>query len=410
VTASSHANNRLTQERVVVEDLPESLARITAYIAQVDRPPRQVLIEAHILQVTLDDTTRCGVNLSQLLTIANAKGVAIPAKTLTLKTTGFADASAKQAFLATLDGTDLGGVIEALQTTTDAKTLGSPKLLVLNEQEARLQVGEHLGFKVSTTTDTSTIQNVQFLDVGVVLRLTPRITRDGCVLLHVRPEVSKGAVNPETGLPESQTAELETDVMLNDGQGMVIGGLIKENDTINQSKVPWLGNVRGIGWLFRHTEATKERVEIIVALVPRIRPYDCKYQAFEQGELVKASVPLMHGPLCRTDRPWDPILPDGKRIKYPLIPPKHVGPKTGYYHDEMPDYLIPPYPMPEQHFCGDAQQCEPAGPQPPNPRATEPLTPVPELPLPEVTGDFSKSTHIISDQPIAVKRTSGANK
>ena len=148
-------------------------------------------------------------------------------------------------------------MIEALQTTTDAKTLGSPKLLVLNEQEARLQVGEHLGFKVSTTTDTSTIQNVQFLDVGVVLRLTPRITRDGCVLLHVKPEVSKGAVNPETGLPESQTAELETDVMLNDGQGMVIGGLIKETDSVDQSKVPWLGNVRGIGWLFRKTEAKR---------------------------------------------------------------------------------------------------------------------------------------------------------
>ena len=67
VTSSSHANNRLTQERIVVEDLPESLARITAYIAQIDRPPRQVLIEAHVLQVTLDDTTRCGVNLNQLV-------------------------------------------------------------------------------------------------------------------------------------------------------------------------------------------------------------------------------------------------------------------------------------------------------------------------------------------------------
>jgi hypothetical protein len=262
-----------------------------------------------------------------------------------------------------------------------------------------------LGFKVSTTTDTSTIQNVQFLDVGVVLRLTPRITRDGCVLLHVRPEVSKGAVNPDTGLPESQTAELETDVMLNDGQGMVIGGLIKENDTINQSKVPWLGNVKGVGWLFRRTETVKERVEIIVALVPRVQPYDAKYQAFEQGELVKASVPLMHGPLCRTNRPWDPILPDGKRIKYPLIPPKHTGPPTGYYHDEMPDYVIPPYPMPEQHFYYDGQPCDPADPQ-----ATEPIPADQELPMPEAAGDFSNSTHIISDQPIALKKSSGDRK
>ena len=208
----------------------------------------------------------------------------------------------------------MGGVIELLQNTTDAKNLGSPKILVLNEQEARLQVGEHLGFKVTTTTETSTLESVQFLDVGVVLRIVPRITRDGRVLLHVKPEVSKGNVNPSTGLPESQTTELETDVMLRDNQGMVIGGLIKEEDHVAQNKVPYLGNVKGVGFLFRRSEVTKKRSEIIVALVPRIQPYNCQYHDFEQGELVKASVPLMHGALKRTDRPWDPVLPDGKRV------------------------------------------------------------------------------------------------
>jgi type IV pilus assembly protein PilQ len=400
ITASSHANNRLTQERVVVEDLPESLARIATYIAQVDRAPRQVLIEAHVLQVTLDDTTRCGVDLNQLVRISHSN--------LTLKTTGFANASADQAFLATLDGGDLGGVIEALETSTDSKTLGSPKLLVLNEQEARLQVGDHLGFKTSTTTDTSTVQNVQFLDVGVVLRITPRITRDGCVLLHVKPEVSNGDVNPETGLPESHTKELETDVMLADGQGMIIGGLIDEEDSVKQQKIPYLGNVRGVGWLFRRSEVTKNRKEIIIALVPRVQPFDCKYQAFEQGELVKASVPLMHGPLCRTDRPWDPILPDGKRIQYPLLPPKHPLPKTGYYHDGMPQYDVPPYPLPVQHFYSDAGECEPAGPQIAEPEATDPFTSDQELPLPAIGNDALGGAHIISDQSTTPNRTSGA--
>ncbi len=351
ISASSHTNNRLTQERIVVEDLPESLARIASYIAQIDQPPRQVLIEAHVLQVTLNDTTKCGVDLNRLVKIAHSN--------LNIGTTGFADPSADQAFLATLDGGNLTGVIQALETTTDAKTLGSPKLLVLNEQEARLQVGQHLGFKVSTTTDTSTVQNVQFLDVGVVLRITPRITRDGCVLLHVRPEVSKGDVNPETGLPESDTAELETDVMLADGQGMIIGGLIKENDTTTQAKVPYLGNMKGIGVLFRHTEVTKERVEIIVALVPRIQPYDAMWQGYEQGELVKASVPLFHGPLCRTDRPWDPVLPDGKRVATRIIPDKNQPRKRGYFHDLGPRYAIPPYPLPQQHLYSDSTGCEP---------------------------------------------------
>jgi hypothetical protein len=353
VGATSPTNNRLTQERVVVEDMPDPLARIAAYIAQVDQPPRQVLIEAHVLQVDLDDTTRCGVNLSELIRISGSN--------LNITTTGFANKNAPQAFLATLDGGDLGGVIELLQTTTDAKTLSSPKLLVLNEQEARLQVGEHTPYETSTTTETSTVQTVQFLDTGTILRLIPRITRDHRVLLHVRPEVSELKETPNSTLPGSKSAELETDVLLEDGQGMIIGGLIKEADTTKQSKVPYLGNVKTIGFLFRKSEVTKTRAEIIIALVPRIQPYDCQYHDFEQGELVKATVPLLHGPLCRTDRPWDPVLPDGKRVSYPLIPKKYRP--TGYYHDLEPDYVVPPQPLTRQRMCDDG--CAPAAPLPP---------------------------------------------
>jgi type IV pilus assembly protein PilQ len=396
VSVSSKANNRMTQERVVVEDVPESMARIADYIAQIDRPPRQVLIEAHVLQVDLKDETRCGVNFGALFRIAGAKAniISIPTAAVPLPNpVSPIVPPTTSSMLATLTSNDLNAVVEALQTTTDTKTLGSPKLLVLNEQEARLQVGQHLGFKVSTTTETSTVQNVQFLDVGVVLRLTPRITRDGCVLLHVKPEVSDGKVNPDTGLPESNTAELETDVMLADGQGMIIGGLIKENDSTTQSKIPWLGNVRGVGWLFRQSDVKKDRNEIIVALVPRVQPYDAKYQAFEQGELVKASVPLFHGPLCRTDRPWDPVLPDGKRVQYPLIPPKHRAAKTGYYHDEMPDYVVPPDPMPEQHFYGNGQDCEPSQPHL-EPLLSDPFSSEQELPLPATSGGSSSSTPI----------------
>ena len=85
-------------------------------------------------------------------------------------------------------------------------------------------------------------------------------------------------------------------MLLNDGQGMIIGGLINESDDVKQEKVPYFGNVKGVGFLFRRSEVTKKRTEIIVALVPRIQPYNCEYHDFEQGELVKASVPLTARP------------------------------------------------------------------------------------------------------------------
>ena len=157
--------------------------------------------------------------------------------------------------------------------------------------------------------------------------LTPRITRDHRVLLHVKPEVSTGAINPITKVPDKTTTELETDVMLDDGQGMVIGGLIKENDSTQQSKIPYLGDLWRAGFLFRHSDVTKERLEVIVAIVPRIQPYTAELQNFEQGEFVKAATPLFQGPLCHTHRPWEPILPDGKRVAKPYIPYPPVRPR-----------------------------------------------------------------------------------
>ena len=181
IGASSPANNKLTQERVVVEDLPESLARIAAYIAQVDQPPRQVLIEAHVLDVKLNETNQCGVDFAALGLNSNVT-TAVPR----LATNGFlssptpnsfANATASPAFVATLGTSNLGAVIEVLQQTTDAKTLGSPKLLVLNEQEARIQVGETLYFTQVTTTQTSSQQGAGSVEAGTILRITPRITR-----------------------------------------------------------------------------------------------------------------------------------------------------------------------------------------------------------------------------------------
>lgn len=355
-TESDPTDNRRTRESVVVEDMPDVLARIAAYINYVDQPPRQVQIEAHILQVTLDDLNEQGVDLEALFRIANSN--------LTLKTVGFANADSKNGFIATLEGGDIGAVIDLLQTTTDAKSLGSPRVLVLNEQEARIQVGRQEGYKTSTTTETSTIEQVQFLETGVILTIRPRISRDGRVLLYVKPEVSDGSVNQETGLPEEETTQVETSVMLRSGQGMVIGGLIKEEDSVAQKKVPYLGDVKYLGWFFRHTEVKKERVEVIVALVPRVQPYNPDWQAYEEGNLVKAGVPLMDGPLCRTYRPFDPVLPDGKRVYRPLIPPKPLWePEVPCYPRDV-EYYVPRRPLPQQNLFG--ADCEPVIEMSPN--------------------------------------------
>ena len=317
---TSPADLRKTRETIVVEDLPNYLGRIREYIVQVDQPPRQVLIEAHILEVALEDDNKHGVNFEHVFSLAG--------NSIGLSLTGMADPSAPQAFFTTVGGGNLESVIECLKTTTDAKTLASPKVLVVNGQEARIQIGEQLGFRVTTTTETSTMESVEFLDTGVVLIVTPHISGDNRVLMQVKPSVSSGAVNPDTGLPEEDTTEVETNVLVDDGQGILIGGLIQELDSNIQSKIPLLGDIWMVGRLFQRSHIVTERSEIIISLVARVVPYVPDYQPYDAVQTERTETPLTYGPLKRYPRPWEPSLPDTLRNPLSLRPSafrEHLG-------------------------------------------------------------------------------------
>lgn len=303
VTQSSSSDKRKTQEQLVVEDLPEYLQRIEAYIYATDNAPKQVLIEAHVLRVELTDSTRHGVDFAALLRIAGSETV--------LATQGFTSPTASPAFFLSVDGTDFSAILEALKATTDAKTLASPKVLAVNGQEAKIQIGARLGYLVTTTTQTSTLQNVEFLETGIVLNVTPIIGRDHQILMNVKPEISAGRVNPDTGLPEEETTEVQTTVMLQDGHAMIIGGLISEADIEQQSKIPVLGDLWGIGRAFQRRSVERERTEIIIALIPRVVPYSGDAAMFDECQKARIQIPLLHGPLKRVDRTaFEPRLPD----------------------------------------------------------------------------------------------------
>jgi len=297
---AKNTDNRQTQELVVVEDVPAYLQAIAAYIEQVDQPPRQVMIEAHVLAITLDSNDRCGVDLTALFKVLHHD--------MTFYAEGIANPAAPQAFFFTFDGSDLDLLIEALRTQSQARTLASPKVLVLNGQEAKIQVGRQDGYRVVTTTETSAMESINFLDTGVLLTVTPRISRNGQVLMRVKPEVSDGQV--QDGLPSKKTTEVQTDVMLPDGRGMVIGGLIRETDVELQAKVPFFGDLYLVGKLFRRREVTKKREEIIITLIPRVVPGTLACDDRHAQEVQRAETPVLDRNLERVPRPWEGQLPD----------------------------------------------------------------------------------------------------
>jgi type IV pilus assembly protein PilQ len=305
-TVINPQSNSNTVESVTVADYPAYLARISQFICQVDQPPRQVLIQAHILQVTLDDTCRNGINFENIIRMSSTP--------IRLSNIGFVDADSSRAFRVNVDGdgqNGLDGIIELLQQTTDAKTLASPEISAVSGQFSRIQIGDQLPYRNTATTQTASLQTAQFLDVGIVLEVTARVTRDGRVLMRIRPEVSEGEYRPEAeGLPSKKTTELETDALLASGEGLVIGGLIQEIDTNQQNKLPWVGDIPYLGILFQRREVTKSRREIIVAIRPVVMPYDPIVEDIQAQKLFRAEQPLTFGAIHSYPRPYEPSMPD----------------------------------------------------------------------------------------------------
>ncbi|HYO25644.1 MAG TPA: hypothetical protein VEQ85_11935 [Lacipirellulaceae bacterium] len=334
ITESDPADNRRTREAIAVMDYPAHVARIGQYICQADQPPRQVFIQAHILQIELTDDCRNGINFNHVIGLGSAD--------ITLKSVGFANSAATSAFLVDANGVGLDGLIELLQNTTDAKTLASPEIHAVSGQASRLQIGEKLPYKVTTTTQTATLETVQMLDVGVVLEVTPRVTRDGRVLMRIKPKVSTGVISPDTGLPSEKTSEVETDVMMASGQGMVIGGLIQGVDSNIQSKIPWLGDIPYLGVVFQKRQVITSRKEIIVTLRPFVLPYSPILQEINEEQVWRTEQPLTQGAICRYPRPYEPRMPDAldhhkaKHAQYVAS----EGPRFGPFVEPGPHELM----------------------------------------------------------------------
>lgn len=315
VTALDAEDNLKTREAIVVVDDPTRIAEIESFILQADRPPRQVMVEARVLEVELGDDLSHGVDLTGLLRgelTVGSRGMTVPG----LSTSIFAPRD--PTFFASIGGQRINALVDLLEQTVDAKTLATPSVTVINGQKANLLVGNELGYPVTTVTLNATTQTIEFLKVGVSLQIEPTISRDNKILLRVRPEVSTGEIDftTQTPVPSKGTRQVETSVLLNNHEGMVIGGLIEEKDNTEIRKLPWLGDLKYVGKLFQNRQVERSRTEIIVTLVPHIVEdgcntipdcIDCNEEALRYERTV---TPLLHGALQRNCRPYEARLPD----------------------------------------------------------------------------------------------------
>lgn len=259
--------------KIVVIDYPTKIAQIELLIDAFDEKTKQVLIEAKIIQVILSDTYKMGIDWKYIA----SKQLNITAFNINraLNTQGAQVVGGAEVPTST---DDFRVVMDMLKTFGDAKTLSTPRITVTNGQEAKILVGTKQVYVTDTVTQTNsginTAEQVQFIDVGVKLYVTPTISKDGFITMKIRPEVSSATTSYTTAqgneIPIVDTSEAETTVIVKDGVTLVMGGLMKNENVKNVYKLPLLGEIPFLGGLFRRTEDTTTKTELVIFLTPHI--------------------------------------------------------------------------------------------------------------------------------------------
>lgn len=269
----------VTNNALLIYANQESYRVIEHALQQIDRPQLQVAIDATIAEVTLNDELSYGVQFylqskdiglkpdqgSALSTLSGAASTALVNRVLP----GFN-------FLA---GTEANPrvILDALRTVTDVKVLSTPSVVVIDNQFASLLVGDQIPITTRTaqSVDVPTapvVNNIDYRNTGVILKVAPRINANGTVLLDVDQEISSVANTPTAGTltPTVSQRKIRSSIAVNNGQTVVLGGLISERTDRSRSGIPGLEQLPVFGDLFAHNDGTISRTELIIFIRPKI--------------------------------------------------------------------------------------------------------------------------------------------
>ncbi|HEL5041529.1 TPA: type II secretion system secretin GspD [Stenotrophomonas maltophilia] len=271
---------------LLVRSTPQAWRSIREVIEKLDVMPLQVHIEAQVAEVALEGDLKYGVNwffdnavAGRALTGALA-GVTLPAAAGGSWSSFAGAATGGEGLGWAFTGHNGAAVVSALDKVTDVRLLQTPSVFVRNNAEATLNVGDKVPINtttVNTGIGTSSYSSVQYIDTGVILKVRPRVTRDGTVFLDIVQEVSSASNVPENCNPTERncnprisTKKLSTEAAVQSGDTIMLAGLITDTATDGSSGIPGLSRIPVVGALFGQKSRTSRRSEVIVLLTPSI--------------------------------------------------------------------------------------------------------------------------------------------
>ena len=309
---------------ILVIDYPENIQRVAEYLDTVDVAPQQVLIEARVVEVKLQKEHALGVNWKAFadkgyFPIGRFKTGALtalgsmpspPQQTIAYKPTFYPPLQSatgqESPFTFSIFDDNINIVVQTLASALDTDILSAPKVTTVNNREAEIKVIQRLPWAEPTLTEStsgsstavSVTWKINYEEVGIKLKVTPIINDDGKISLALMPEVSEKtgdltltATQSGTSInytvPIIDTRNAATKVVIGNGQTLIIGGLIKDKSAKGASKVPLLGDIPLLGYLFKSIKDTQDKTELLIFVSPKIiTPDELIYMSREEKNLV----------------------------------------------------------------------------------------------------------------------------
>lgn len=257
-----------TKNAIVVWGNDAEQDSFSKLIQSLDTTPVQVLLEATIAEVTLNDELNFG--LRWFFEKGAFRGTFSDA-------TNGAVAATFPGLSFMFQGSSSAVALNALSSVTDVNVISSPSLMVLDNQEARLQIGDQVPIATQQVRDVSNanapiVNTISFKDTGIILTVKPRVSSSGQVVLDIEQEVSSVSTTKTSGIdsPTISQRKIKTSVVISDGQTIALGGLIQDSSNTGTSGVPGISKVPLLGALFRNRRNAVKKTELLVLITPRV--------------------------------------------------------------------------------------------------------------------------------------------
>jgi general secretion pathway protein D len=277
--------DKATNSLIIMADQEDYLV-LEEVIKKLDIPRSMVFIESLIMEVDMDKSLDIGIDWQAFgETSISGKETAIGGQ---FSSQGLIDPGAlaqggltvglitEQTNIAGLLVSNIAAIINAVKTDDEFRILSTPQVLTTDNEEARITVGENRPYQTRSTTDPSggTFESFEYRDVGKILKITPHVTEGRLVRMKISLEVTNidlaSTLTTSSTLPVTQKRTVDTTVIVKDSQTVVIGGLIEDSTTENETKVPVLGDIPILGWLFRDKSEANEKTNLYIFLTPRV--------------------------------------------------------------------------------------------------------------------------------------------